>query len=1401
MINQGAVYQGFRLLRPLGLGWLGEVYAAQDLDAGETLALRVLAPEHLAQPQLLAQYGRLFEKVRRLKHPNILELGEYIESEQRAYATMTLAQSGSTRQLLQSAAQGGQYLDLLLTVDLARQTAAALAYAHSADLMHGDLKPENVLLRPARELLGKAAYTAQVSDFGVGELRAYTYGTHDRLITTTPAYMAPEQCRGVRGERRSDIYALGVMLYEMLTGMVPFETRDLADALQKHQHVAPIPPGQIRRDIPEDLEEIVLTCLAKAPEYRYASAGDLENALQGAMNRLMPQGPNPTVVLPDLPLTPPPNFELPRDRSPEPRLLILDREGQVLRVEPLREAVITVGRAPKNDVVLNHAGVSRHHLNIESEGDQVLVTDLSSTNGSALDRLKLPPMKRVPWPYGSALHVEPYWLILTAPHKAPPPARIGVSVDQDVLELVPGKTLSLPVHLANTGKTVDHFMLSVEGVPPEWVHNAFHEVQLNPGSRGDTALKLLAPKSTEQHAGDYPVRVIARSRENPEEVGFATMTWRLGAYADSLIEVAPKKRSAWFRTKYELSILNGGNLPLTYVPTIRDDEGAVRLQSPLSMSRIPQNGDLSQLIPWRAIIYAYWIQLREGFGKVRVAALSDGVTIAPGQRHNEPIKVRLPVRWIGTVRQHRLFLQIANDRERLSPLSLELRQNPVIPLWWIPLLLLLGGLGYTWAMRPPGIEDFEVTPLTPGLGQPFTVAWDTHGAYRVRLDPPGKLLPAGPGGKGSFTLPGGVNDPTTLKLTAYSRFKKVQRSLTVTPKLPAPVIGRFEVTPTAVTVGQTVTLRWNVANVKNVTLEPFGTVNARGEVKQKLTADTDFRLSAQSGGESVSKNVTVKLLPPEIQLFKVTPADAEPGQPVVIRWKVAGATDVNIDPLGTVESSGERQVTAQANTVYRLQAGNGQTSVSSSGAVNVVAKPPQVLSFDVQPRKVRPGDQYTLTWQTRDADSVQLVTPGGTQNVAQSGEITLSAPPQTAPLSLSAKNAQGKEDARTLSVVVLPPLPAPAPTVALPIPQAAPKPVLPAPPTVSYFNAAPAKIAQGGKVTLKWKILGADQVVIRPLGRTVGPRGTLSVAVPRDMSFTLVATGKGGQVSARQSVDVRTAPKPVQVKPAPKPAQAKVPVAPAPTAKAPTPKPAVSAPKPAIAAEPPEPKPQPAVPARPLSVTPPPDIKAEVIPAAPPARLPEIASFQASAESVPKNSNVTLSWNVEHAESVTLSGVGKVDPQGSRAVQVKRNTTFVLRATNGDGKAIAKIVQVAAEAQAKAPPSVQPNPASAKLAGVWKHSFGELNLQINGSEVSGTFSDSRGGEQGQVKGKLIRGSSTPYTMNARVLFPDKPDDVVSFVVSFDDSLNSFYGPYSRRSDRERWCGWRPNTPPPPECSQ
>ncbi|NJO85127.1 MAG: serine/threonine protein kinase, partial [Blastochloris sp.] len=187
-------------------------------------------------------------------------------------------------------------MPLDLAVDLARQAADGLAFAHAQGVLHRDVKPENLLLRN-----DGGAYTLKVVDFGLAPLIESSGLVATGFAVASPDYMSPEQCKGLDVDGRSDVYALGIILYELTTGRLPFVSQNLSDAITNHVYTPPPPPRGFHPDIPEALEQIILRCLVKQRDERFPSADALSSALRNVFTQRAAVAPSsaddmPTVV-------------------------------------------------------------------------------------------------------------------------------------------------------------------------------------------------------------------------------------------------------------------------------------------------------------------------------------------------------------------------------------------------------------------------------------------------------------------------------------------------------------------------------------------------------------------------------------------------------------------------------------------------------------------------------------------------------------------------------------------------------------------------------------------------------------------------------------------------------------------------------------------------------------------------------------------------------------------------------------------------------------------------------------------------------------------------------------------------------------------------------------------------
>jgi predicted Zn-dependent peptidase len=259
----------YESLGELGRGGMGIVYKARDRETGEVIAVKVLKPEIAADIQIIERFKNELRLAHQITHRNVARLYEFHRSAGVLHLSMEFVEGESLRSLLQRSGK----LSIPQTLDLARQLAAGLSEAHRQSIAHRDLKPENIMLTPGGEL--------KVMDFGISRSFAADV-TSTGAIIGTPAYMAPEQAEGRPVDHRTDIYALGLILYEMVTGSPAF-TGDTAITLAiKQVRERPKPPRAIDPTLPKHIEAAILRCLEKAPAARFQSVAEVIQALEGA---------------------------------------------------------------------------------------------------------------------------------------------------------------------------------------------------------------------------------------------------------------------------------------------------------------------------------------------------------------------------------------------------------------------------------------------------------------------------------------------------------------------------------------------------------------------------------------------------------------------------------------------------------------------------------------------------------------------------------------------------------------------------------------------------------------------------------------------------------------------------------------------------------------------------------------------------------------------------------------------------------------------------------------------------------------------------------------------------------------------------------------------------------------
>ena len=267
---QAALGDAYAVEGKLGSGGFAVVYLVRDVHLKRKLAVKVLSPDVIASHSVLERFRREAETIAQLSHPHIVPLHFIGQKDDLVYLVMEAIDGGSLADLLTRAGR----LDIDTAARIFGEVASALAHAHKRGVVHRDIKPQNVLL-------DAESGRALVTDFGIARTAEGGSLTATGMVVGTPAYLSPEQVTGEPSDHRADIYALGVMMYEMLSGQPPFTGATPTAVLMKRLGGPPEPLRTLRAEVPAQLEELVDACLATDPNERIQNAGDITRALTG----------------------------------------------------------------------------------------------------------------------------------------------------------------------------------------------------------------------------------------------------------------------------------------------------------------------------------------------------------------------------------------------------------------------------------------------------------------------------------------------------------------------------------------------------------------------------------------------------------------------------------------------------------------------------------------------------------------------------------------------------------------------------------------------------------------------------------------------------------------------------------------------------------------------------------------------------------------------------------------------------------------------------------------------------------------------------------------------------------------------------------------------------------------
>ena len=341
------------VITPLKQGGAATIYKGVRRDGQQTVAIKVLHHTDSYIQQKFADEAKVMQEV--LTHPHIAKAYDSGQFDGRFYFVMEYCDGGTLRDRLVS----GRPLPMDFVALVIRQTCEALDYAHRQGVIHRDLKPENIMFT-VRDYV-------KIVDFGIAKWSGRITRTVDGMVIGTPFYLSYEQARGLRVDLRSDIYSLGVVLYEMVTGRVPFQGQAL-EVIRKHLTELPPPPRRFNPSLPPEIESVVLRALQKDPRRRFQSASELAAAV--SYRGSSPVGKESK----ERPLS----FRAGVEPVPGLGLVIASgpQRGQRL---PLTSAPTVLGRRSVNPEDLQ---ISRRHAQVVVQGGAVWLEDLNSTNGT-----------------------------------------------------------------------------------------------------------------------------------------------------------------------------------------------------------------------------------------------------------------------------------------------------------------------------------------------------------------------------------------------------------------------------------------------------------------------------------------------------------------------------------------------------------------------------------------------------------------------------------------------------------------------------------------------------------------------------------------------------------------------------------------------------------------------------------------------------------------------------------------------------------------------------------------------------------------------------------------------------------------------------------------------------------
>lgn len=551
----------------IGDGLLGTVYQGYDprLD-------RVVALKQMRQPAVDFQQTLLpaVQQAAALSHPNIVRIHDIIEADPCWLVMAYLPQPLSSQ--FPTPFQPFTLAEMAPLLHLLAQIADTLGYLHDEQqLTHSHLKPENIRLKALDqpdEATG-VAWRPLLTDVGLRRPHEWDVGSHPFLQTIR--YSAPEVVLGEGEDGRSDLYSLGVILYQILAGRLPFHIESLAQARQQHLTAMPAPLKEIRPQYPAELEDFVQQAIAPDPSARFQTGWEFGDGLR-QMAAAVASG----------------EFASLRQLArPDQHVLTIYQDEQQVDQWPLDKQMITLGSAEDVDVRLPYRDVAAHHARLRSTSIGWTVQDLATGIGTYLDETRLLPRRYEDWETTQVLRIGPYLLrwargeAQTAVAEAdqveaerPFITDLYLNIAPALISLTPGEQTTLELTLANRGLRVGRFGLVVDGLPPGWYTLSSESLQLLPGAQELVRIQLHPPRRSTARAGEHPFRLLAYAQANPKETAVTHATLTLAPFQQVTTSLHPAHLRLAGNCRF--TVTNQGNTAVSV--TVRGRDRANLLQ-------------------------------------------------------------------------------------------------------------------------------------------------------------------------------------------------------------------------------------------------------------------------------------------------------------------------------------------------------------------------------------------------------------------------------------------------------------------------------------------------------------------------------------------------------------------------------------------------------------------------------------------------------------------------------------------------------------------------------------------------------------------------------------------------------------------------------------------------------